>query len=183
MDLRRRYGHDAAHRLLRLVPDRGHVVGATDVKALLTEAIAVAIAAALIFGTAYLLGRSHGAAGEREAWQERVTAANTRVREIEKERFRAAEIVARNHAAEMEKVRATATAARGELDRLRDVLADRDRADAAGAGPRLDGAAIERQLFAECAAAIAELAGEADADAARLRGWQHRARTVEGVAP
>lgn len=152
-------------------------------KALAGQILVSLIAASLIAVAAYWIGRMDGRDIERVKWQALATEASERVRQIEKERFRASEIAARNHAAEMAKVRAAASASRGELDRLRDVLAARDRADAAGAGPRLDGATIERQLFAQCAAAIAELAGEADADAARLRGWQHRARTVEGVAP
>ena len=97
-----------------------------------------------------------------------------RVRQIEKERFRAAEIAASNHQSELEKSRVAARAARGELSRLRDELAARERAagrnpDAAGAA---DGPASEGTLLGECAARYSRLAAQADNLADRLRGLQ-----------
>lgn len=73
-----------------------------------------------------------------------------------------------------------ASRAQSELDRLRDELAARDRA--AGRDPATsagtDGAATERELFGQCAAALTGLAGEADRLKARVEGLQGYVRQV-----
>jgi hypothetical protein len=78
---------------------------------------------------------------------------------------------AQDHAQAIARVsRADAAAARTELQRLRDILAERDRivAVAAGAQCRVYAGATERKLLQSCAEALAGLGEEADRERAHL---------------
>lgn len=150
-------------------------------RALLSWASALLVVALL--GGLYLLGRTQGREAERAEWVKHTTAAALQASEAarikEQERLRASEIIERNHMATVEKLRAAAGGARGELDRLRLALAERDRAgrDAAAAG-RADDAARERELLGACAAEYQSMARDADELAARLSGLQSYVRQV-----
>lgn len=87
------------------------------------------------------------------------------------------------YVSEKRKAAAAARGARNELDGLRDQLyavpAPTPGAASAALG-RVNGAApVERQLLSQCAAALVDLAGEADGLAARLTGLQFYVRATQ----
>lgn len=85
------------------------------------------------------------------------------------------------YATEKRKAAVSARNARIELDGLRNELYAIP-APVAGADPtpiaRVDGASIEKQLLGECAAALVEVAADADFLAAQLLGLQAYAKNV-----
>jgi hypothetical protein len=149
---------------------------------------AVLLAFALAF--AARVGQRAGAAGVQAKWDADKAAAarqaleaSQEARRIEQHRAREVQSAQSNYAARAVRDRAAAAGAAGELERLRDELAARDRAAAAPASTcRIDVAGAERELFGRCAAALAEVAAEADRVESKLTGLQDYVRAI-GAAP
>lgn len=129
-------------------------------------------------GAAAIYMYNWGKSVEHDVWVAKMAKADRDAsedaRRVEKERFRTKEILDENHRVDLERARRTASAARTELDRLRLVLAERERiatSDATTSG-RPDGAATERKLLDECAGAYQKLAETTDQFAGQVRGLQ-----------
>jgi hypothetical protein len=138
---------------------------------------------ALALATSAGLGHRAGAAGVQQRWDAEKAAAARQALEASQEarrieQARAAKVQeSQDHARQIASAaRQDAAGARTELDRLRSILAERDRvtAVAAGAQCRVDAGATERKLFQSCAEALAGMGEQADADRTRLielQGW------------
>lgn len=148
---------------------------------LLSAVLAVIVAASGYAGHRWTAARYEARiAADREAAQRAALAASEAARVTEQERRQAQERIDAQHQADMDRARRAAIAARGELDRLRAVLAARDRAAAEHAGPSggADDAAVERELLGACAARYQGLAAEADGLAGQVSGLQDYVRDV-----
>jgi hypothetical protein len=145
---------------------------------------------ALALATATGMGHRAGAAGVQQRWDAEKAAAarqaleaSQEARRIEQARAAKVQEVQSDYATRSNRDRAAAAGAAGELERLRDELAARDRAAAAPASTcRIDVAGAERDLFGSCAAALAEVAGEADRLETRLTALQGYVRAITAPA-
>jgi len=117
---------------------------------------------------------------DRLAAEQAARTASEKARAEEERRHRAQEKVDVQYQEEMERTRRVAAAARSELDRLRAVLAQRERAAAEHAETegRPDDAAAERESLGDCAQEYQQVAEEADRLADQVRGLQGYVREV-----
>lgn len=111
---------------------------------------------------------------------EHTAAAERQARELEQEFAANARKAAQTYATQTNRVRADADAARSELDRLRDTVAAGNPYAAEGAASAAPTDAAKRLAVVvnECSAALATVAGDADATAAKLTALQEY---VQGI--
>lgn len=107
--------------------------------------------------------------------------ASEAARQQEQEMRDAIETIQREYMQRVEAGRRDAAGARGELRRLRDSLAARERAaaEAARAAGRADAAAAERDVLRACTAQLVAVAQDADRIAVRLTGLQEYVRSIQ----
>lgn len=156
---------------------------------LLNPKVWIAAVVLVALGTTHFAAYRKGRAVVTAEWNQE-KAANT-AKLLEQERsFRKKEqaLVAAKSAAEKRyanekrKAATAASSAQSALDGLRDVIAERDRAvsgaDSAASARVNGGAGLERELLGNCAAALTELAAEADRLEARIVGLQSYVKQV-----
>lgn len=152
---------------------------------ILTALSGLVVVAAAAFGVWSLTStmKERGRAEERLVWQARQAKLESAHRTREHELLGQIQHAEELHEQRLQDQQQADARARTELDRLRGVLAQRDRELAARddrrqadpapvTGPPADATALERELFGQCAAELVDLAGQADAMRLQLIGLQ-----------
>lgn len=147
----------------------------------------VALAVATATGMGWQQGAGHVQArwnAEKATRVQQALEASQEARRIEQARSRNVQ-ESQDHARQVAAVsRADAAGARTELDRLRSILAERDRVTAVAAGAKcvVDVGAAERKLLGACAAEYQRMAEDADGIRANLIELQGYVRAITGAA-
>lgn len=151
------------------------------------RAVIALLALILIAAGAWKLrrdGYKAGAESVRTEYAAKATQAAMAAMKTQERLQEAVQQVGNRHESAKRQNAAFAAGATAELDGLRDALAARDRASAQAAAPACgaDAARVERELFGQCASALAGVAREADRVESKLTALQDYVRSVT-VAP